>query len=567
MIKKKFLKSFLLFSIVFILGMNFCYAESYVVQITGTGVNLRSGPGTNYDKIMTVANGNVYTAISAATHSSEKSCSNGWYSIYYNDQNSVGYVCSDYAKLIPASEYTDPYYRPWTSPKLAIMGGAKNVSEGYIAVGQDTLYLHKFNVNPYNTKYSVYNHQYMENLQAPYAQSIRSFRAYRDNGLLAQALEFTIPVFLNMESYYPLPGESVDTSCGDIGDPIFEAALVEQGFPDSYKCKLRLIHKDYPNWVFKALHTGLDFDTAANHEKPNSSIQGKSSYFELPLDEPEKGWFRANIATVKHYLDPRNFLVPERIFMFEKLSYSPNYTESVVQTILNGTFMEGISVLDNQIYSSIFVEAGKEANVNPVYLASLSIQEVGTKGSFATTGKEFTYKGKTYSGLFNFFNIGAYSSEENPLFAGLVWAGGGASSVVRDPTISADENVILQKLGATKNNGCLVLGPGLTLSSVQSTLGLSVSISGVDGDTTLKTTHVMYVSNGTNTYTYTLAIKGDVDGNGEVGATDYVKIKNYIMGREGSELGIAQSIAADVDGNGEVGATDYVKIKNSIMER
>ena len=39
------------------------------------------------------------------------------------------------------------------------------------------------------------------------------------------------------------------------------------------------------------------------------------------------------------------------------------------------------------------------------------------------------------------------------------------------------------------------------------------------------------------------------------------------MEKSGSELSIAQSVAADIDDNGEIGATDYVKIKNSIMER
>ena len=69
-----------------------------------------------------------------------------------------------------------------------------------------------------------------------------------------------------------------------------------------------------------------------------------------------------------------------------------------------------------------------------------------------------------------------------------------------------------------------------------------------------------------SSFTYQIAIKGDVDGDGLVGATDYVKIKNYIMEKSGSELNMTQSLAADIDNNNEIGATDYVKIKNSIME-
>ena len=42
---------------------------------------------------------------------------------------------------------------------------------------------------------------------------------------------------------------------------------------------------------------------------------------------------------------------------------------------------------------------------------------------------EFDYKDVHYGGLFNFYNIGASSSAENPVKAGLVWASGGLCQV------------------------------------------------------------------------------------------------------------------------------------------
>ncbi len=64
-------------------------------------------------------------------------------------------------------------------------------------------------------------------------------------------------------------------------------------------------------------------------------------------------------------------------------------------------------------------------------------------------------------------------------------------------------------------------------------------------------------------YNYTIIIKGDVDKDGEIFPTDYVKIRNYIMGK--STLDKESLLAADVDSDGEVFATDYVKIRNYIM--
>ncbi len=64
-------------------------------------------------------------------------------------------------------------------------------------------------------------------------------------------------------------------------------------------------------------------------------------------------------------------------------------------------------------------------------------------------------------------------------------------------------------------------------------------------------------------YTYTIVIKGDVNGDGLIYATDYVKIKNYIMNK-GTLTG-PYAFAADIDGDGKIYATDYVQIKNHIM--
>lgn len=62
---------------------------------------------------------------------------------------------------------------------------------------------------------------------------------------------------------------------------------------------------------------------------------------------------------------------------------------------------------------------------------------------------------------------------------------------------------------------------------------------------------------------YTIIKLGDVNGDGIVKATDYMKIKNYIMNV--SELDKYQKEAADVNKDGNVKATDYMKIKNFIM--
>lgn len=577
--KKKFLLITINLLFLFILNVD---ASSYQGTITGTYVSLRTGPGTNYSKISyTLYKNQTYNMPDNQLYKTESGCNSGyWYKIYYVGTN-VGYVCSSYLS-INNGKVLDIYDRPWTTPKKAIFGGAKFISESYINKGQFNSYLKKFNVNPATNR--IYSHQYMANLKAPMSEAAISYNGYLKGNLLSLSLEFVIPIFNNMPSYTVLPGSNPNLSCkSEVSDYAFEKKLDEQGFPETYKCKLRMLHDIHPNWIFKSLNTGLDFSKSVIAEKGVCSIQGSTSYFEKMTEtecksynskyklvngycNTEGSWYIANYDTVAYYLDPRNFMTEKYILMFENLGYSENYTSSIVQTILNGTFMQEYSLLDNQLYSNIFVEAGRLNNISSVYLASLARQESGVNGSLATSGEEFTYEGITYKGLYNFFNIGANSGASSPILAGLVYASGGDDSVKVSNGTKINESDILYKIGGTKISNIITnIKVGTTTDLLNKALsGYTVTYSSRG---LVKTGMSITISDGNNVVTYIIAVKGDVDGSGEIEATDYVKIKNKIMERPGSSLTNAELIAADVDNDGVIAATDYVRIKNIIMGR
>ena len=126
----------------------------------------------------------------------------------------------------------------------------------------------------------------------------------------------------------------------------------------------------------------------------------------------------------------------------------------------------------------------------------------------------------------------------------------------------------MQSLDAIKQNNCLTnISTGTTLLDIKSKITNLTITSSLNDNDILKTGDQITFSDDVSTITYSIAIKGDVDGDGKISANDYVKIKNYIMEISGSELDVAKSIAADVDNNGAIGSADYVKIKNVIMER
>lgn len=89
------------------------------------------------------------------------------------------------------------YQRPWNTPKKSIMGGAQFLAEKYIAKGQHTSYLQRFNVNP-SAYYKTYTHQYMTNLTGAALPAYTNYQSYLASGIIDFSFNFLIPVYNNM---------------------------------------------------------------------------------------------------------------------------------------------------------------------------------------------------------------------------------------------------------------------------------------------------------------------------------------------------------------------------------
>ena len=213
------------------------------------------------------------------------------------------------------------------------------------------------------------------------------------------------------------------------------------GFPESYWEKLAVLKTSHPNWSFKAINTGLDFNTAVVNQNyagkallrasmsNNYALLDQDTYsFDyyndrfVPRDDTtgRDPWYDVNKETIAYYLDPRNFLIDMYIFQFEGLSYDGSISDDSYRQVVTSIFNR--DYLANFINE--FVRAGKESKVSPVYLASLSKQEVGVgeNPNTATAG--------TYNGMYNFYNIGA-TGGENPVLRGLQFAANTDASTER----------------------------------------------------------------------------------------------------------------------------------------
>lgn len=218
----------------------------------------------------------------------------------------------------------------------------------------------------------------------------------------------------------------------------FEAAMAEQGFPESYLPYLRELHDLHPTWSFESYQTGLDWETVIKKQAKvgrnlvpsskgvawKSTAKGAYNWTNDTFTIFDgKTWVSASKKAIRYYMDPRNFLNEEGIYQFELLSYhSACQKKAGVATILNNTPMadKEYTYTDPDsgntakiTYVDTFLKAAELSNVSPYHLASRVRQEVVTSATSFSNSANGTYSG--YEGYYNFYNIGANDS-----------AGGGA---------------------------------------------------------------------------------------------------------------------------------------------
>ncbi len=365
----------------------------YDAIINDSSVRIRKGSTTSSTILYTVSKGTEIKVVDKTLYSGS-GCKDKWYKVTYKGK--TGYVCSTYVTFNDIS-FNGINVVDWTSRvnsnNVTVRKDKTTKSEALdtlsLGVNVDIISSHKTtNTNcSTNTWYKI---KYYNNKTG-----------YICSKYVTQKKNVTLE------------------------DAQYAATLKEAGFPDSYIPYLNYLHSKYPNWTFTAKNTNSNFATAVDSEEGLNYMQTTNNNYRTST-KPAEGstWFRVNDGVTAFYMDPRNWLTKERIFMFEKLDYENTY-ETIYPELVKSLFGDG--KLGDDIYITPMVTNGKKYKVSPLHIGSRVRLEVGKDGSHSTDGKEFTYKGKKYSGYYNFFNIGAYEQtidgvEYSAITMGLVTA-------------------------------------------------------------------------------------------------------------------------------------------------
>ncbi len=249
--------------------------------------------------------------------------------------------------------------------------------------------------------------------------------------------------------------------------------LIASGFPPAYATELTELHLLHPTWSFVPLLVTetnkaytWDYVIGKETENPETNLISPSDSYRLyrhptNTEQYDSGYYQASSATVRYFMDPRNFLNETDIFQFYDLSSSETASESAVRAVLAGTFMESGRVETGESYAACLMRIGNELGISPVYLAAKLRQEQGIQGSspllsgqcgtlladYYANGTQKLPDGTqvlapsegytekellAYNGYYNLYNVGAGG---NGLFA--IYLGGMKAAVKGTPELSA----------------------------------------------------------------------------------------------------------------------------------
>ncbi len=227
----------------------------------------------------------------------------------------------------------------------------------------------------------------------------RSYLAYSDEGLLSFESEHITTAPVTARAFGIQSFSAVSSVPADIAQ-----------FPESYQSALIALKDTYPQWTFVMMDTKLNWSSAIAKQNQNTrSLIHASVNSAWKNGSYNSSWAYPTDGILAYYMDPRNFLTDSYIFQFEQLTYNPTYhTEVAVQGLLDGSFMSGaIPEGNHQPYSKAFMSIAGEYRVSPFHLSSRVLQEQGKDGTSPLISG--TYSG--YTGLYNYFNIGAFGKE------------------------------------------------------------------------------------------------------------------------------------------------------------
>ncbi len=233
------------------------------------------------------------------------------------------------------------------------------------------------------------------------------------------------------------------------------------------KERIKQLKNKYPNWQFKILYTGLDWNEVITNEYVGHGTSPKNLVYKTTNYQGEwicaicgdkaydnGSWKCASEQAIKYMMDSRNSINESDIFQFEELTNS-GCDINVLKSMTKSTFLEG--------HEQGIIDASNNNNVNAYYIVARLIQEQGKNGTVLTSGSGYNGNGVGY---YNAFNIAASGNSTAEILANALayakkkgWTSleksidGGISFLAKQYIQKGQNTLYLQKFDVEATNG------------------------------------------------------------------------------------------------------------------
>lgn len=559
------------------------------VEIAGSGVNIRTLPGTNGSTIKQTSHGATFPLLNSEKYADQGGCSAGWYKISVDGRE--GYVCSSYVRVITTTVAVDPSAISACEKEMSQKGFPKEYWSGICNL---KISHPNWVFNPVNTglefktavdKESACGKNTLQTTNPEYIDT--SCNKATDSGYVHASQKavayYMNPVnFLDEKNIFMFESNYINTG---VSDTSYEAIV---------NSRLSSYIKHLPT-LANALNTACKTNNV-NQVMLSSRIVQELGSSGLATSGDYKGQLLSCISGAYTTRWNKYYEVKDaagKVVEKHNLDYYYNFFNVGVYDGSNGdaayraveaAYKRGWGGTGDQTTDLIraigggadflktkYMDKGQytvythKFNVHPTTSSSLYVNQYMTNLKGPTGEASIAYNAYKNQGILDspfVFYIPVYSNVDAPI----VNTPGGSSGSTGDNTSNGMSTSTILTSSGFKLNGTYVTGMdvGMTLNDLNSKINaLGGSISGADLNTKVATGLSIKISNGSEVTSYTLVVKGDTSGDGVINALDLLQVQKNILGSY--KMNDAQKLGADPSGDGNINALDLLQIQKNIL--
>ncbi len=549
------------------------------LEITGSDVAIRSLPGTNGKVLARKSHGATFPLLSENKFSDQGGCPAGWYKVNYDGQEA--YVCSTYGRVIKSTITVDPGAVSACEKELASLGFPKEYWPGLCNI--------KINhpnwvFNPVNTGLDFKTA--VEKESACGKNTLQTTNPeYIDNSCTTKTDTGYVHASQKAVAYYMNPINFLDEK----NIFMFESNYINAGVADaSY---IAIVNSRLANYAknLPTIATAMNNACKTNNVNPvmlSSRIIQELGTTGLATAGDFKGQLLSCIsgAYTKRYGTLLNGKSMDYYYNFFNVgvfdgSIGDAAYRAVYYAANNGWGGTGNQETDLTLaiggganfLKTKYMDKGQytvytqKFNIHPLNSNNLYVNQYMTNLKGPSSEASIAYSAYKNAGILGspfIFYIPVYSNINDNI-------DNSNNGAIGDSSDNSSGGVSVESIitsSGLKLNGSNLMGieVGMTLNDINNKINaLGGSLTGADLSVKAGTGMTIKITNGIETKTYTLIVKGDTSGDGAINALDLLQVQKSILGSY--KMSDSQKLSADTSNDGSINALDLLQIQKNIL--